>query len=266
MAGTLLGQARPLRASLHPCHPPKTATSVSRGCCFAARSCSLPSVWLLVNTCCSCAAPACEGLVKPDILTPSQMGGRCRGVRSAAAGCPWPPPSSSLFLLPAQQGCSQQVWRRERQGSVVPAHRGVKSKPSYTPGCGAELWCLAWPRSQRKPRHELLACRLLSPCQARSPPACLVLSCNQPVYCSEKVKLVREKKKKKDGFFFLPLSNESLGTFSLLTSESYPIAFAVRPDLQRTPWGKAKILVKPLKRKSTLRDDFLLLLCPDFTF
>lgn len=143
---------------------------------------------------------------------------------------------------------------------------GLKASPSYTPGCGAELWCLARPRSQRKPRHELLACRLPSLCRARSPPACLVLSCNQPVYCSEKVKLVREKKKKKDGFFFLPLSNESLGTFSLLTSESYPIAFAVRPDLQRTPWGKAKILVKPLKRKSTLRDDFLLLLCPDFTF
>lgn len=62
----------------------------------------------------------------------------------------------------------------------------------------------------------------------------------------------RGKKKRIDFFFFLPLSNESLGTFSLLTSESYPIAFAVRPDLQRTPWGKAKILVKPLKRKSTL--------------
>lgn len=62
----------------------------------------------------------------------------------------------------------------------------------------------------------------------------------------------KKNKKEKIDFFFLPLSNESLGTFSLLTSESYPIAFAVRPDLQRTPWGKAKILVKPLKRKSTL--------------
>lgn len=44
VAGTLLGQAWPLRASLHLCHPPKTAISASRGCCFAARSCSLPSV------------------------------------------------------------------------------------------------------------------------------------------------------------------------------------------------------------------------------
>lgn len=91
-------------------------------------------------------------------------------------------------------------------------------------------------------------------------PAPWVSSCHQPVCCSEKVKLVREKKNKKH-FFFLPLSNESLGTFSLLTSESYPIAFTVRPDLQRTPWGKAEILVKPFFLKKKEKTPFEMIFC-----
>lgn len=149
---------------------------------------------------------------------------------------------------------------------------GLKASPSYRPGraavgrtvlsCGAELSPGASaspgtssPHAVSRPRAEPAALQLVWFCPVTS--LFIVL---------KRLNWSGKKKKKKDGFFFLPLSNESLGTFSLLTSESYPIAFAVRPDLQRTPWGKAKILVKPLKRKSTLRDDFLLLLCPDFTF
>lgn len=49
------------------------------------------------------------------------------------------------------------------------------------PGCGA--------------RRLPAACLPSRPgSRARSPFACLVSSCNQPVYCSEKVKLVGEKK------------------------------------------------------------------------
>lgn len=81
-----------------------------------------------------------------------------------------------------------------------------------------------------------------------NPALCSALLLGSPPATSPFVVLKRlnwSGEKKKKNFFFLPLSNESLGTFSLLTSESYPIAFAVRPDLQRTPWGKAEILVKP---------------------
>lgn len=43
---------------------------------------------------------------------------------------------------------------------------------------------------------------LVAASRAHSPSACLVSSCNHPVYCSEKVKLVRGKKNRRDFFFF----------------------------------------------------------------